>query len=158
MTLDEAGRSTVVEDILTGGRLLQRSVVFLAPPASQPGGLLLDLLGQSLPSDDRLLQHILRLSELQRGPMGAPPAPKEAIDALEEVSVVRAEGQEPPACSICCEDLKEKATKLPCGHMFHGACVKQWLEQHNQCPVCRHALPDQQAEATNREEASSDLV
>lgn len=144
-----------MEDLLTGGHLLQRSIVLLESP-QQPGqasqadpfslffGLLPsgDLNFRSAVSDELLLQHILRLSELQRGPMGAPPAPKEAIEALEEVKVTEehCRGAEYPRCAICCEDLKDKATKLPCGHLFDGGCISQWLGEHNQCPVCRHPI------------------
>ncbi len=45
----------------------------------------LDLNFRSVLSDEQLLQHIMRLSELQRGRMGAPPASKDAIEKLEEV-------------------------------------------------------------------------
>ncbi|KAK4181824.1 hypothetical protein QBC36DRAFT_316656 [Triangularia setosa] len=26
---------------------------------------------------------------------------------------------------------------LPCGHMFGQDCIRQWMENHDQCPVCR---------------------
>ena len=25
----------------------------------------------------------------------------------------------------------------PCGHMFHGSCVKRWLQRSQSCPYCR---------------------
>jgi len=49
------------------------------------------------------------------------------------------------SCSICREDFKlgakEKATPLPCGHLFHMSCIKPWLSKQNVCPLCRHVLP-----------------
>ncbi|KAJ7535291.1 hypothetical protein O6H91_12G026400 [Diphasiastrum complanatum] len=27
--------------------------------------------------------------------------------------------------------------RLECGHSYHAVCVKQWLVQKNQCPVCK---------------------
>jgi len=47
------------------------------------------------------------------------------------------------ACVICLENfvLGEAATRLPCGHLFHESCVKQWLGNSNQCPTCRYELP-----------------
>lgn len=48
-----------------------------------------------------------------------------------------------PSCPICSEDFAvgTKATSLPCGHMFHGECVLPWLEQKQNCPICRLELP-----------------
>ena len=86
VTTDQAGRSTIVEDILTGGQLIQRSVVLLEqqpaqiPPPTSPATTMpsepftlffnllpsagLDLNFRSTVSDDTLLHHIMRLSEL----------------------------------------------------------------------------------------------
>ena len=47
---------------------------------------------------------------------------------------------EVPRCSICCEDLTDTATELPCGHLYNKECISQWLNEHNQCPVCRFEL------------------
>jgi hypothetical protein len=48
-----------------------------------------------------------------------------------------------PACAICTEDLEEgcRVTCMPCGHLFHAACLTPWLRQHNTCPMCRFRLP-----------------
>lgn len=50
---------------------------------------------------------------------------------------------EKPNCIICIADIEMKAKTLliPCGHMFHESCIKEWLEKHNTCPVCRFELP-----------------
>eukprot|EP00931_Biecheleriopsis_adriatica_P022684 TRINITY_DN14510_c0_g2_i1.p1 TRINITY_DN14510_c0_g2~~TRINITY_DN14510_c0_g2_i1.p1 ORF type:complete len:383 (+),score=88.21 TRINITY_DN14510_c0_g2_i1:95-1150(+) len=50
---------------------------------------------------------------------------------------------ESPECSICLDDLVigESALRLPCGHLFHEECVKDWLKKSNECPVCRWELP-----------------
>ena len=38
-------------------------------------------------------------------------------------------------CTIClsygCEEY------LPCGHIFHAACVTAWLHKNGDCPLCR---------------------
>jgi hypothetical protein len=46
-------------------------------------------------------------------------------------------------CSICLNLLNKSAKKkivmgLPCGHLFHCQCIKQW-EKHT-CPLCRHSF------------------
>lgn len=42
-------------------------------------------------------------------------------------------------CVICTDTLKgEKCKKLLCNHIFHEACIKEWLLKYNTtCPDCR---------------------
>ncbi|KAK8717478.1 hypothetical protein V6N13_044746 [Hibiscus sabdariffa] len=42
-------------------------------------------------------------------------------------------------CCICQEDYADgdELGKLDCGHDFHFNCIKPWLVQKNQCPVCK---------------------
>lgn len=46
------------------------------------------------------------------------------------------------SCIICREDmaLAEGLKKLNCGHVFHLACLRSWLERQQTCPICRHAI------------------
>lgn len=114
---------------------------------------------RSFVNDETILQHILRLSEQQRGRQGTPPASKDAIEKLQQVDIcdehckISADNKEYPRCSICCEDLTEKATRLPCGHLFNKECIGEWLNQHNQCPVCRFELPTDDAEYERAKES-----
>ena len=44
----------------------------------------------------------------------------------------------PSSCSICAEDYFEgdELRKLPCGHIFHKACVDPWLQDRARtCPL-----------------------
>jgi hypothetical protein len=45
-------------------------------------------------------------------------------------------------CVICVEPfaLGSQFVRLPCGHLFHGECVKAWLQRRNTCPTCRFEL------------------
>ena len=111
---------------------------------------------------DDLLSHIIRLSEQDRGRVGTPPASKDAIEKLQEVKIdekyckknEQTGELEYPRCSICFDDLKEKATIMPCGHLFNKECLHEWLSQHNQCPVCRHELPTDDQEYERRKASS----
>ena len=51
-------------------------------------------------------------------------------------------------CSICMNDYVEGEvlSELPCGHLFHQACVNRWLPIKETCPLCRHDIT-QQADA-----------
>lgn len=48
-------------------------------------------------------------------------------------------GQE---CHICLEELRRELVAVPCGHVFHHACILQALQVHAQCPICRRAARD----------------
>lgn len=42
-------------------------------------------------------------------------------------------------CSVCQEEYEEREElgRLNCDHSYHAACIKQWLLQKNQCPICK---------------------
>ncbi|KAF5206176.1 E3 ubiquitin-protein ligase aip2 [Thalictrum thalictroides] len=75
-----------------------------------------------------------------------PPASKDVVKKLpivnvtEEVLMRLGSARE---CSVCKEDLtiNDKLQELPCKHLYHPHCLKQWLDQHNSCPECRYELP-----------------
>lgn len=50
-------------------------------------------------------------------------------------------------CPICMEEFTENLTEnctekrlilTDCNHCYHEKCLKEWIFQHNNCPVCRH--------------------
>lgn len=45
-------------------------------------------------------------------------------------------------CSVClCDyDDNDVLIRLPCGHLFHEACITRWLRQDSSCPHCRYNL------------------
>ena len=42
-------------------------------------------------------------------------------------------------CIICMEMFNENelVKQLPCGHIFHGECIDQWLGEQKNCPFCK---------------------
>jgi len=56
---------------------------------------------------------------------------------------VNFEGQENQdvTCTICMADIAV-GKRLPCGHVFHTACLKEWFRQNPICPTCRHPVDD----------------
>ena len=48
-------------------------------------------------------------------------------------------------CIICMEEFKnnEKIICLPCIHSFHSECIKSWFEGHNECPICKYKLTNE---------------
>jgi hypothetical protein len=64
-------------------------------------------------------------------------------------------GEHVSDCSICQEQFVagDQILKLPCRHIFHGDCVKGWLQTKTTCPLCRTALSDTAKEEVERRAA-----
>ena len=45
--------------------------------------------------------------------------------------------QDDAQCTVCLSEGCD--TALPCGHLFHWACVRPWLDAKNACPLCKRA-------------------
>jgi hypothetical protein len=45
----------------------------------------------------------------------------------------------PTICPICQDNFIENNVThiLPCDHVFHDACIKQWIDIRNLCPLCK---------------------
>ena len=72
------------------------------------------------------------------------PTDKHILNELPETKIedVSKLEQEKKNCVICLEDFKngDKATILPCIHLFHKNCIKNWLKTQNSCPICKYKL------------------
>merc|ERR1711988_726018 len=86
-------------------------------------------------------RQILRLQNLW-GPTG----PAEASVIQQITWGPQAQVAPGSVCSICLDSCNEDTgsstgavrwRSLPCHHVFHEACLVQWLERAHNCPVCR---------------------
>ncbi|CAH2085508.1 unnamed protein product [Euphydryas editha] len=81
-----------------------------------------------------------------------PPAAKEAVNNLKEITI---EDEFDKNCPICLKKfhMNDKAKEMPCQHLFHEKCIIPWLNQTNSCPFCRYELPtdDEGYEAFKKE-------
>ena len=71
-----------------------------------------------------------------------PPARRPARSAPAPVlfsSFCRTEPGKLEACSICLEPFKpnELVSALECGHLYHSACIGEWFQNTQYCPLCR---------------------
>ncbi|KAF6135805.1 hypothetical protein GIB67_028124 [Kingdonia uniflora] len=69
------------------------------------------------------------------------PASQSAIEALKVKNFD--EGDSTTSCIFCLEDfsLGADVTMMPCSHIFDGDCIVRWLQQKNECPLCRFQMP-----------------
>mmetsp|Transcript_10823 Transcript_10823/g.16113 ORF Transcript_10823/g.16113 Transcript_10823/m.16113 type:complete len:403 (+) Transcript_10823:58-1266(+) len=60
-------------------------------------------------------------------------------------------------CSICLCEYEEgdEVTMLPCNHMYHEACVKEWTGQSQRCPLCNYDLMSMQESSARSASANN---
>lgn len=85
-----------------------------------------------------------QLRQQQQNEATPPPASHRAISNL-PLSYVTVEDlfeSSNRECLICLGEhcIGMKASKLPCGHLFHRQCLSEWLSIHCTCPVCRFEM------------------
>lgn len=63
---------------------------------------------------------------------------KENVKRRLELLPVTNNPEEPQSCAICLENVTGNFYQLPCDHIFHQDCLKNWLESgKSDCPICR---------------------
>lgn len=41
---------------------------------------------------------------------------------------------------ILCLELRKNTSLTPCGHLYCWYCILEWLDDHDECPLCREAV------------------
>jgi hypothetical protein len=67
---------------------------------------------------------------------------KKQFDKLPKVKYNKEKYSENYQCIICMEEFEknEKVKLLPCGHIFHDNCIKEWLMKQKSCPFCKSEI------------------
>ncbi|KAL1917935.1 uncharacterized protein VTP21DRAFT_3769 [Calcarisporiella thermophila] len=88
---------------------------------------------------DSVISDLMEQTAAQNQP---PPASEEAIRALPLVQISRDHVAKSLDCSICQEHygIGEEGLEMPCKHIYHSECIRQWLQRNGTCPVCRFSL------------------
>ncbi|KAK1619683.1 hypothetical protein QYE76_025200 [Lolium multiflorum] len=113
--------------------------------ANSLGSLLVDDDGDTYfldDAEDALFGQLAAEAEHEPPAKGGRAAARAAVDGLPTVVVADAQ------CAVCKDGIEagEAARRLPCAHLYHGACILPWLAIRNTCPLCRHELPTDDAE------------
>jgi hypothetical protein len=66
-----------------------------------------------------------------------PPAPEQVIESLKKRPLTDQEISTEADCAVCKDqfEIHEIVIELPCEHIFHGDCIKPWLQLNSTCPV-----------------------
>ncbi|MQL88208.1 hypothetical protein Taro_020760 [Colocasia esculenta] len=76
---------------------------------------------------------------------GGLPASEAAMEELETAEYPGPKGED--RCIVCYEEFTppQEVKRMPCGHLFHGDCIVQWLRRNHRCPLCRFEMPKGEA-------------
>ena len=65
-------------------------------------------------------------------------------DDLEEIEIDEESSKklDNKDCLICLEKflIKDKICYLPCNHLFHSICIKNWIKIKKECPLCKRSI------------------
>lgn len=109
----------------------------------------LDLLRSEMLSLERVFQTLLEqhfevASNHNRDNGSYPPASPDAIENLPTIIVSHHDFEDGcnKECSICFQEFNvgDTVSRLPCGHLYHGCCISEWLNKKCTCPICRWEL------------------
>ena len=50
-------------------------------------------------------------------------------------------------CTICIADIEngDRVGCLPCDHLFHADCLKEWIKRRNVCPLCQEPIAEEKS-------------
>jgi len=117
-------------------QLNQLAVMQMFGPTSRPEPQPIDLNNPATINPDNMTyEQLLELEEkmgkVSRG------LPKEDIKKIPKFKHHSGKKEEP--CTICFNEYvrDDKLRKLPCQHLYHSKCIKQWLLNEKTCPICK---------------------
>lgn len=144
------GIMTRFHDLFSSFQFIQMSQLF---SGVSPEGFMSNFNEQFNP-EERIFEMVRRISEQEaQERLKKNKAQESAVKALAVISIekkhmkAKDSKMEPPTCTICVEhiQLHKQGMFMPCGHIYHPDCLNPWLQTQNTCPVCRFALPKEEA-------------
>ena len=101
----------------------------------------------TLNPDNMSYEQLLMLDELLPRNQGAT---KEVISHSTSLQQYKkSDDHENDSCIICITDFEENdgIRMLPCCHIYHFACVDNWLSRKKTCPMCRSSIDEKPSTA-----------
>jgi hypothetical protein len=87
-----------------------------------------------------------RVSHAKIEPYAQAPFIPEPIENAPQAAAPQPAAQQDLECALCLENIDRSANRhnmaLPCGHLFHEACIRPALAQNRQCPICDTPVDD----------------
>ncbi|KAH8398850.1 hypothetical protein KR222_008927 [Zaprionus bogoriensis] len=62
---------------------------------------------------------------------------------LQRETSTKSTAADAPQCILCLEP-RQHTSLTPCGHLFCWSCILDWLEERDECPLCRESLKKSQ--------------
>jgi E3 ubiquitin-protein ligase RNF115/126 len=97
---------------------------------------------QGIPHNIRGFNDLINLLNQLQNPEN--PVDSNLLESLPEFTIedINKIPPEKKNCVICLNDFEKghKAMILPCTHLFHSSCIKDWLKTQNTCPICKHVI------------------
>ena len=91
------------------------------------------------------LAMLVALLELLNGQRDHPVS-KELLSDLPEIPIqnVNKLESDKKRCNICFEDYNngDYVLVLPCLHIYHTNCIKEWFNSNNTCPLCKSEITE----------------
>jgi len=102
----------------------------------------------TLDPDNMTYEQLLSLDDMiPKHFMGAS---KELIESKTSLLQFRkCEVYENDSCTVCIADFEESdgIRMLPCTHIYHIACIDDWLKRKKNCPMCRKSIEEKPSPA-----------
>jgi len=80
----------------------------------------------------------------QRAPVELKPLPADCVATMDMTCTICLDDNIPPSdCDSSCnisERTGNSSGMLACGHAFHTECIQTWLNNHDDCPTCKHLV------------------
>ena len=79
-------------------------------------------------------KHVIMGKAVSRSERNISTLKRSESDSLKSPSTVESE-----ECAICLEEVEvgKRTLTLSCGHVYHIACIVEWLDVDSSCPLCR---------------------
>jgi len=142
-------RAGAQTQIFTAGQVHPTAAEFLTPDEARqlavfPPGLQLLLIERNMMGDSDIAERIMaaQSGHTQERSLTAQTigSLSEEVTWSEDVNFIQDTDQ--TECTVCLSQFEngDRVRILPCQHVFHAACVDEWLGRDPHCPLCRQSI------------------